>query len=279
MHSPVAYARTGPSTKSIGPGDFLEGPNLEDKQRLGKTCPSWLAIKPTFSRDAVDYRSTGADSWRAQPSNRSEWVPVRTRRSSSPRTWWIASQSISHTTKGREQADRKGITIIELLRKFPDDTVAKKWFERIRCKHGPISPDCGSPNHSLRPSRPSMPDTCKDCRKRFSVRKGSVMQSSKLGNQAWAVAFYMAASNLKGISSLKLHRELETAQRAAWHMPQRIREVFRDGEGTLRGVGESDEVYMGGKDHNRHESRKLEAGRGTVGQTAVVGAQERGGPA
>ncbi len=97
------------------------------------------------------------------------------------------------------------------------------------------------------------------------------MQSSKLGNQAWAVAFYMAASNLKGISSLKLRRELETAQRAAWHMPQRIREVFRDGEGTLRGVGESDEVYTGGKDHNRHESRKLEAGRGTVGQTAVVG--------
>ena len=76
------------------------------------------------------------------------------------------------------------------------------------------------------------------------------MQSSKLGNQAWAVAFYMAASNLKGISSLKLRRELETAQRAAWHMPQRIREVFRDGEGTLRGVGESDEVYTGGKDHN-----------------------------
>ncbi len=60
-------------------------------------------------------------------------------------------------------------------------------------------------------------------------------------------------------------------------MPQRIREVFRDGEGTLRGVGESDEVYTGGKDHNRHESRKLEAGRGTVGQTAVVGAQESGG--
>ena len=202
---------------------------------------------------------------------------MRTRRSSSPRTWWIASQSISHTTKGREQADRKGITIIELLRKFPDDTVAKKWFERIRCKHGPISPDYGSPNHSLRPSRPSMPDTCKDCRKRFSVRKGSMMQSSKLGNQAWAVAFYMAASNRKGISSLKLRRELETVQRAAWHVPQRIREVFRDGEGTLRGVGESDEVYTGSKDHNRHESRKLEAGRGTVGQTAVVGAQERGG--
>ena len=103
------------------------------------------------------------------------------------------------------------------------------------------------------------------------------MQSSKLGNQAWAVAFYMAASNRKGISSLKLRRELETVQRAAWHVPQRIREVFRDGEGTLRGVGESDEVYTGSKDHNRHESRKLEAGRGTVGQTAVVGAQESGG--
>ncbi len=68
------------------------------------------------------------------------------------------------------------------------------------------------------------------------------MQSSKLGYQTWAVAFYMAATNLKGISSMKLHRELGVTQKTAWHMLQRIREVFRDGAAPLSGLVELDEV-------------------------------------
>ncbi len=142
----------------------------------------------------------------------------------------------NHTTKGPGREDRKGLTIIELLRKFPDDATAERWFEELRWKHRPTCPDCHSGNHGHCPSHPSMPYTCKDCRKRFSVRKGTIMQSSNLGYQAWAVAFYMAATNLKGISSMKLHRELGITQKTAWHMLQRIREVFRDGEAPLSGI-------------------------------------------
>ncbi len=183
----------------------------------------------------------------------------------------------NHTPKGPGRADRKGLTIIELLRKFPDDATAERWFEELRWKHRPTCPDCRSGNHGQCPSHPSMPYTCKDCRKRFSVRKGTIMQSSKLGYQTWAVAFYMAATNLKGISSMKLHRELGITQKTAWHLLQRIREVFRDGAAPLSGIVELDEVYLGGKERNKHASQQLKAGRGSVGKTAVVGAKQRGG--
>ena len=74
-----------------------------------------------------------------------------------------------------------------------------------------------------------------------SVRMGRIMQSSKLGYQTWAVAFYIAVPNIKGISSMKLHRALGITEKAAWHVLQRFREVFSDVEAMLSGTVEIDE--------------------------------------
>lgn len=64
----------------------------------------------------------------------------------------------------------------------------------------------------------------------FSLKTGAVMQSSKLGYQTWAIAVYQAATNLKGISSLKLHRDLGITQKSAWHLMHRIRKAFEAGQ-------------------------------------------------
>ena len=66
----------------------------------------------------------------------------------------------------------------------------------------------------------------RDCAKRFSVRSGTIMQSSKLSYQTWAIATYLVVTNLKSISSMKLHRELKTTQKSAWHLAHRLREAM-----------------------------------------------------
>ena len=82
-------------------------------------------------------------------------------------------------------------------------------------------------------------------------------------------------TNLKGVSSMKVHRDLNITQKAAWHLAHRIRKAWEGNQGLFDGPVEVDETYIGGKEKNEHASRKLKAGRGPVGKATVVGAKDR----
>ncbi len=88
---------------------------------------------------------------------------------------------------------------------------------------------------------------------------------------------YLLLTARKGISSLQLSKEIGIRQASAWFMLHRIREACGPDLTKLRGIIEIDETFVGGKEANKHEHKKLKSGRGAVGKTTVLGMREKGG--
>ena len=181
------------------------------------------------------------------------------------------------THKALSKSDREGISLRKLFKMFPDDNAARAWFAKHLWPNGPHCPKCGSFDVQLNAKHKTMTHRCRVCPGKpfFSLRTGTAMQNSKLGYQIWAIAIYMIATNLKGVSSMKLHRDLEITQSSAWHLAHRIRKSFADFRPIFFGPLEADEAYMGGKEGNKHAKKKLHAGRGAVGKTPVAGIKDR----
>ena len=136
--------------------------------------------------------------------------------------------------KGPGKWFRKGISLVEVVRLFPDDPTAEEWFAAMRWPDGPQCPHCASRNVLSGAAHPCMPYRCRGCDKRFSVRTGSVMADSKLGYQVWAVAIYLLTTGLKGVSSMKLHRDLGISQKSTGHLAHRIRRSWEPRQGPAR---------------------------------------------
>jgi len=121
-----------------------------------------------------------------------------------------------------------------------------------------------------------MTHRCRDCRKAgeeknmFNLRTGGITEASRLGCRAWAIVIYLTATSLKGVSSMKLHRDLGITQKTAWHFSHRIRRAFEDG-GLIPFAGpvEIDETYVGGK------KKRGVRGHGPMGKAVVAGAKDR----
>ncbi len=174
---------------------------------------------------------------------------------------------------------RKGLTMVQLLKKFPDDDAAREWFEAQIWPDGAHCPHCGSVNVQCGIKHPTMTHRCRDCpgRRMFSLKSGTVMQGSPLGYQTWAIAIYLVTTSLKGVSSMKLHRDLGISQKSAWYLAHRIREAWKQIGDPFIGPAEADETYVGGKRKNMPRSRrKAMSGAGPLaGKTIVAGVKDR----
>ena len=185
---------------------------------------------------------------------------------------------MAHKAPGKSHRER--MSLPKLFKMFPDDEAARKWIESVVWPNGPHCPHCGSFNVQCNITHKTMTHRCRDCpdKPRFSVKMGTVTQGSNLGYQTWAIAAYMVTTNLKGVSSMKLHRDLEITQKSAWHLMHRLRKSYERGLPLFSGPVEADETYVGGKRKNMSLSKRKAmkgAGRGPVGKEAVVGVKDR----
>ena len=177
--------------------------------------------------------------------------------------------------KGPGKSFRKGISLIEAVQRFSDETKAEAWFISTRWPNGTICPFCEQKDRVIdRLNRKPQPWYCGRCRRYFSIKTNTIMHSSRLPLSSWAIAFFLLSTNLKGVSSLKLHRDLNVTQRTAWHMAMRIRETLIDEMDTFHHLVEADETYIGGSDRTRHK-HKRSPGRGTTDKIPVAGLKER----
>ena len=170
------------------------------------------------------------------------------------------------------------LSTFEFFRRFPDEEAARKHFEDRRWGGEPVCGHCGSVNAVECKDHKPMPYRCRDCRKHFSVRTGTVLAESRLPLQKWLLAIFMLTSARKGIPSTQMARELGITQKSAWFLAQRIRETWlKDRDGGMGDHVQVDETYVGGKEKNKHAKDKLHADRGAVGMDAVVGVRDEHG--
>ena len=121
---------------------------------------------------------------------------------------------------------------------------------------------------------------CKDCHKHFSVTVGTIFENTKISLRKWFMAMYLISSHKKGVSSCQLARDIKVTQKTAWFILHKVRGLYGQNDSTsLNGEVEMDEMYLGGRESNKHESKHTEGtqGRSTKTKTPIFGMLERDG--
>jgi transposase-like protein len=168
---------------------------------------------------------------------------------------------------------------------FHDDDLAREFLEARMWPDGPVCPHCGVVNEATKltgKAHRSGVYQCNGCRQQFTVTVGTLFERSKIPLSKWLMATFLLCSSKKGMSTRQISCMLGVSVKSTWFMMHRIREAMRPGEdfGPLGGKGkfvEADETLIGGKERNKHKSKRNPKNIGAVGKQIAFSLVERGG--
>lgn len=168
-------------------------------------------------------------------------------------------------------------TLLDLTTAIPDEDAAIAHFTAIRWKGGAFCPYCnGRKVYTFADKRTHK---CAECGKRFSIKVGTVFEATKVPLRKWLMAIWLLTSHKKGVASTTLARDIGVTQKTAWFMLHRLREAAttKSFNGPLSGTVEADETFVGGKERNKHASKRTGDTKGGKGKAVVFGMVQRDG--
>jgi transposase-like protein len=168
-------------------------------------------------------------------------------------------------------------SLYDLMQAIPDEQAAIDHFTAIRWRDGKFCPYCG--NSRVYTFSDRRTHKCAECRKRFSIKVGTVFEDTKIPICKWLMALWLIASHKKGIASTQLAKDIKVTQKTAWFMLHRLRHAAatKSFNAPLKGTVEADETFVGGKEKNKHASKRNGDTKGGKGKAVVFGMLERDG--
>ena len=171
----------------------------------------------------------------------------------------------------RRERKARRYSLNQFMEQFDTPEKVQDWFVRQRWPNGVRCPRCEGDDIAERKDARPQPWRCRKCRYDFSVKTNTVMHSSKFPLQDWLKALWIVTKQPKGQSALTLADDLDCQHGSALHLAHRVREAMVSDKPMMLGPIQTDEVYLGGRERNKHADRKLRTGRGSVGKVPVIG--------